>query len=147
MQAQTPVQPHQHNELNLIPTLAYAAGGGLGVLPLLTLAPWIIGGIGAAAALSATAIKSWEQKKYDAYKSVLQDPAKPPAPAAPQTLEQMTQTGAWTPETMYRETAKLLDQWRTYAIPDAPAPDSDRTLLYVAAGLGAGALLLTLLKK
>ena len=82
----------------------------------------------------------------------------PPAPAAPLTQNQATRPGAWTPAEMMATTFREYDRWRqgfgqgTQAVQQpivGPAPARDWTDLwpiYVAAGLGAVALVILIRK-
>ena len=75
---------------------------------------------------------------YNAWKASVPDPTKPPAPAAPQTADQLTN---WTPDQMYQATGQASTNWAQNSItytpePPPPPPAPDNTYVYLAIVLG-----------
>lgn len=114
----------------------------LGILPLLA--------VGAGAVTAAGALygayagwKAWvESLDYEIWKKTLPPPNVAPAPAAPQTAEEMR---TWTPADAQAAYVELWRKWQKTAIPyEPPKPEDDSTkqLLILAAVIVAAILLL-----
>lgn len=109
--------------------------GQLGVAPLVLGAGLIAAGT--AGHYIESAIASWMDRYTPAPKS-------PPAPAAPQTQEEMSVAGAWTPEKLALADQANWNKWRVSPFPELPIPTEDKLWIWLALGAGVvGLVLLT----
>jgi hypothetical protein len=108
--------------------------------------------IAAGVALIGTGLylRGARQRDNDALDALFPAPSSPPAPAAPQTRQELTEPGAWTPEMMLHRTAAAWRDWTGTAIPGGdglPSLDPGNAALWLAAGLAGAALVVFMVKR
>jgi hypothetical protein len=126
---------------------------GLGLLPAIPIGVWLAGALGLTAGAAGVVAK--QRAEETIFPLQLNLPAPPSSPAAPITVQQLTQSGAWTPAEMIERTNQDFRTWQagfrsgTLAVAPnlnnnrAAGPGADRgTAWLVAAGLGLVALVL-----
>jgi len=106
----------------------------LGILPLI-----VAGAAVAASGGGLWALWKDQEAEYEAWKRTVPLPKVPPAPAAPQTADQMK---TWTPADADAAYRKLWEEWRENAIPAVPKDPESNTLLWAAAAVGTLSLFL-----
>jgi hypothetical protein len=106
----------------------------LGILPLL----WVeeaLYGADVAGRYIESGIASW----MDRYIPV---PKSPPAPAAPQTKEEMSVAGAWTQEKLAQADRDNWNKWRVNPFPELPFTNENNLWIWIALGAGAVGIIL-----
>lgn len=110
----------------------------LGIAPLLVAA-----GMASIAGAISGAWLGWKEKDYDGWKASVPRPKAPPAPAAPQTGQDLI---SWTPEKLDAADIRNWDEWKRTALPDPPTPPEDENLLFAALAVAAVSLLVVMRK-
>jgi len=120
---------------------------GLGFLPVAVWAAMAALGIGAGAGVYGT--RKVDELTAPPLSIDLQVP--PLGPAAPETRDQLTRPGSWTPELMEIRTTQNLQNWSTGfragtqalspSLTAAGQPGSDNTVLWVLGGLAVVAVI------
>lgn len=123
-----------------------ATPAGLGAFPLIPLAVGaVVGGLSIGSLWAR--ITGQQEEEYELWKAQVQEPTPPPAPAAPETRQELLD---WNIQLRQQREREQWERWRVTAIPALPPYNGDGNggdtpwLLYGALGLASFALVMGL---